>query len=145
MESKKVTRFLLKVKLYAHIKEGQAEAVADLITKCGFEHDYFDDNITFLSLAVIQGSTATVAALVAGGAAVNLLSHVRYKWPCEQLFENFESALTTATRQGTPSPPGSGDQPEILFFKPAKLCFSTDRLARRVRHSSRREGQRQQD
>ncbi len=56
MESKKVTRFLLKLKLYTHIKSNEADGVVELIKKCGFEYDYFDDKITFLTLAVIQGT-----------------------------------------------------------------------------------------
>ncbi len=55
MESKKVARFLLKFKLYTHIKSNEIDEIVNLIDKCGLEYDYFDDRITFLTLAVIQG------------------------------------------------------------------------------------------
>ncbi len=112
-----------QIELFIAIKTSNIYNVIDVINKNGFNDDYFNGKMTFLSLAIFQGNWKNkrkvfletvnylfilyflgnvdiVNVLLDAGASVNLLSHISHTWPETQLFETFEPSLVTAVRLG---------------------------------------------
>ena len=94
-----------KMNLCVGIKMNNHRGVVEALKSLkNFSHyEFFDEKISFLSLAVLNNCTASIIeALINNGADVNRISFLDYMWPNEaQAFKSFEPALITATRHGT--------------------------------------------
>ncbi|CAF0709625.1 unnamed protein product [Brachionus calyciflorus] len=63
-------------------------------------NEFFDNQISYITLAVLNNSQTILEKLIEHGADVNRLSYLNYQWPLDQHFNSFETALITATRHG---------------------------------------------
>jgi ankyrin repeat protein len=90
-----------KLDLYVAIKANNLLLVSEALHKFNLqENEFFDDKLSFISLAVLNVcSPIVIEKLIEHGADPNRISFLAYIWPTErQIFNSFEPALITATR-----------------------------------------------
>ena len=112
--------------LYLAIKNNNLVKLVEILKQYNLtKYEFFNNKITFVSLAVISSEfwslsiylanyflgviflntkdagESIIEKLVDHGADVNRLSYISYEWPVEgTVFKSFETALITATRHG---------------------------------------------
>lgn len=91
----------LNYNLYQSIKSNNILKLNEILTNftSNENNEFFDDKITFVSLAVLNGNHQVAERIIQHGFDLNKLSYMNYNWPSDaQVFISFEPALITAIR-----------------------------------------------
>lgn len=92
----------LKTELFFSIKNNNYSKCVEILKKLDLkQHEFFDEKVSFITLAVLSGCSNILQLLIQNGSNVDRLSFLNYRWPTEEkVFNSFETSLITATRHG---------------------------------------------